>query len=102
MDGEIFVQIGVIVIALLGSIITYIIIPFIKSKLDEEQQKKLEFWVGIAVTAAEQIFMEPEQGEQKKQYVLTVLRDMGIDITMEQLEILIEAAVYELNKDKGK
>ncbi|KXG78304.1 phage holin, LLH family [Thermotalea metallivorans] len=99
MDGDVIVKIGTAVIALIGAIITYIVIPYIKSKTTIEQQKNAEFWVKIAVSAAEQIYRQPGLGEKKKQYVINFLQKQGIKITMEQLDILIESAVLELNKN---
>ncbi len=100
MSNEAIVQIGTILIALIGAIITYIIIPYIKSKTTGEQFRNIEYWVKVAVSAAEQIFNQPGMGEKKKRYVINFLQDLGIKITIEQLEILIEAAVHEINKNK--
>jgi LL-H family phage holin len=100
MQGDTIVKVGTAVIALVGAVITYIIIPYFKTKTTSEQQKNIEFWVKIAVTAAEQMFRESGQGEKKKQYVIDFLDRQGIKITMSQLNILIEAAVHELNKNK--
>ena len=101
MSGEAFVQIGVAVIALLGAIMTYMVVPYIRSKTTTEQLKRAEYWVKVAVAAAEQIFTENGQGEKKKQYVIDFLDRQGINITIGQLNILIEAAVHELNKSMG-
>jgi len=100
MSSEAIVKIGTIIIALLGAVFTYIIVPYIKSKTTSEQLKTTEYWVEFAVKAAEQIFNEPGQGERKKEYVIKFLYDMGIKITIEQLNILIEAVVHEMNRDK--
>lgn len=100
MNGEIIVKIGTALIALIGAIITYIIVPFLKSKTTKEQRDNTVFWVQIAVNAAEQIYQGKGQGKLKKEYVLEFLNSKGIKITIEQLDILIESAVYELNKNK--
>jgi len=47
-----------------------------------------------AVAAAEQI------EEDKKTYVLKFIRDKGVTITDQELDALIEAAVYEINRAK--
>jgi hypothetical protein len=58
--------------------------------------------VTVAVTAAEQMKVAGllPDGQQKKDYVLQFIRDKGITITDEELDALIEAAVYEINKAK--
>ncbi|MGF7059299.1 phage holin, LLH family [Brassicibacter mesophilus] len=100
MNNDAVVQIGTIIITLIGTIFTLIVIPYIKSKTTVEQQKNIEFWVKFAVQAAEQIFNKPGLGGKKKQYVINFLKNIGIKITMEQLNVLIEAAVHEINKGK--
>lgn len=99
MDNGI-VEIGTAIIALLGAVITYIVVPYIKSKTTEQQQKNLAFWVKAAISAAEQIYADPKMGEQKKTYVLEFIQKLGIVISEEELDTLIEAAVLELNKIK--
>jgi len=97
MNGEAIVNIGTIVIALLGAIITYIVIPFMKERTTKEQRENLMFWVRVAVQAAEQIYNEKSEGALKKEYVINFLSQKGIVVTEGQIDILIEAAVFELN-----
>jgi len=97
MNGDAIVNIGTIIIALLGAIITYIVIPFMRERTTKEQRENLMFWVRIAVQAAEQIYDEKSQGKSKKEYVINFLNGKGIVITEEQIDALIEAAVFELN-----
>jgi len=99
--SEGMVQIILAVIGLLGAIITGFLVPYIKSNTDENQLTKIDYWVGIAVRAAEQIFNEPDMGIIKKQYVIDFLNNKGIKITMEDLNILIEAIVQEMNLEKS-
>lgn len=91
-------QIGTAVIALLGAVITYILIPYIKSRTSAAQRGDILFWVSVAVNAAEQVFNASGMGDQKKQYVLDFLTEKGIKVSAEQLDILIEAAVFEINQ----
>ena len=100
MSGEAFVKIMTAVIGLIGAIITYVVVPYVKSKTTEKQRDNAKFWVQVAVSAAEQIYNEKGQGKIKKQYVVNFLNEKGIAITDEQLDALIEAAVYEVNKSK--
>ena len=79
------------VAALIGVIVTCVLIPFIKSKTTASQQAEINAWVKIAVSAAEQIFKGSGRGEEKKQYVIAWLKE-------NELDALIEAAVYELTQ----
>lgn len=100
MSGEAFVKIMTAVIGLIGAIITYVVVPYVKSKTTEKQRDNAKFWVQVAVNAAEQIYKEKGQGMIKKKYVVDFLNEKGIAITDEQLDTLIESAVYEVNKNK--
>lgn len=84
--------------ALIGVVITCILVPFIRSKTTAEQQKEINAWVKIAVSAAEQIFKGSGRGEEKKQYVIAWLKERGFTVDENELDALIEAAVYELNQ----
>ena len=86
------------VAVLIGVIITCVLIPYIKSKTTTEQQKEINAWVKIAVSAAEQLFTGSGRGEEKKAYVIAWLKERGITVDEAELDALIEAAVYELEQ----
>lgn len=83
-------------LALVGAVITCIVIPYIRSKTTREQQEQINAWVKIAVTAAEQLYVGSDRGQEKKEYVLQWLQSHGITLDSTELNVLIEAAVYEL------
>lgn len=83
---------------LVASIITYVVIPYIKARTTAEQQDNLNFWVRIAVRAAEQVYTGSGRGQEKKMFVLNWLEDHDITFDCEAVDAMIEAAVYELNK----
>ena len=87
-----------VLIPMLGAIIVYVIVPFFKSKTTKEQRDNIYFYVQLAVNAAEQIYKEKGQGKIKKEYVLEYMRQLNFDIDEADLEVMIEAAVIELNK----
>ena len=78
-----------IIIPLLCTIITIYIIPMLK-------EKKLYQYVTIAVQAAEQIFSGSGLGKEKFSYVKEWIQEK-FKIRDEDLEKIIESAVYELN-----
>lgn len=100
MNIEMMMQIALALISIIGALITYVLVPYLKARTSETQQKKLQAAVQIAVQAAEQIFNKPGAGQDKKAYVLHALNQKGIKIDAAQLDILIEAAVYQLNRTK--
>lgn len=89
------------VVALIGVVITCIVIPYVRSKTTAQQREELNAWIKIAVAAAEQLYQGSGRGEEKKQYVLEWLEDHNITVDEDRIDALIEAAVYELTKDPG-
>lgn len=83
--------------ALMGAVVVYILIPYIKSKSTVEQQQSINGWIKIAVSAAEQLYAGSGRGEEEKTYVLNFLADKGFKLDAESLDAMIEAAVFELN-----
>lgn len=98
--NNVTIEIMTILISLVGALIGYLLIPYIKSKTTAEQQQNVMFWVRVAVSAAEQIYKEKGQGKQKKEYVLEFLGSIGLKITEEEADVLIEAIVQELKKSR--
>jgi type II secretory pathway pseudopilin PulG len=85
------------VFALVGVLITSLLIPWIRSKTTAEQQEEIKQWVKIAVAAAEQIFVGSGRGKEKKDWVLEFLAKYNLKVDMDAIDALIEAAVWELN-----
>jgi len=98
MSNELFNQVIGVLISVIGAIITYYIVPFLKAKLGQTNYTNALWWATSAVQAAEQVFKESGQGEKKKAYVLEFLQSKGLKLTTEELDALIESAVLELNK----
>ena len=85
------------IIALLATLITTFLIPFIKKKLSVEKAEELRKWVGVAVKAAEQIYGS-KTGQEKKEYVLSFLLSKGIKFDVDEVAALIESEVYKLTQ----
>jgi len=102
MNVELMMQIALGLITIISAVLTYIVIPYIKTKTTKEQRDMIVFWVNFAVKAAEQLYPEAKSGEDKKKYVVKFLTEKGIKITMADLEVLLEAAVEELNSAKNQ
>ncbi len=103
MDERLF-QVIMALIPVLGAIVTYFVIPYIKTLASNEQLKQYKAWADMAVKCAEMLWKESGMGADKKAYAVQFLSDMfnknKIVITEEQLNILIEAAVLEMNRIK--
>lgn len=84
------------VIALLAALVTYKLVPWIKSKTTAQQQETLARVVDVLVYAAEQIYTS-SQSQAKLEYVKQQLKERGFDVDIAQ----IEAAVRRMNENTG-
>lgn len=104
MDNRLF-ELILALIPVLGTILTLYIIPLLKERIGNEKLEKCKEWADLAVKAAEMLYVGQGLGEEKKAYVVDFLtkqfNENKIVITEEQLNILIEAAVKELNFEKA-
>lgn len=101
MSSDLILKILLSILAILSALVSGLLIPYLKTKINTNSRSEIIRLVEIAVTAAEQIF-RPEKdgkgrGEEKKEFVINYLYHKGIKLSMEDLDILIEAAVKELN-----
>ena len=94
-------QIILAVITVIGAIITRYLIPWIKSKLDERQYDVFNGLVRVGVFAAEQLYNSGKI-QDKKQYVLDLLKGNGYQIDDESVNALIESTVKELKIELQK
>ena len=103
MDNRLL-ELIVALIGVLGVVITRYVIPYIKANIKTETLAHIEGYVVLAVRAAEMIFAEKGMGEKKKEYVINFLTEQfnkdKIVVTDAQIQVLIEAAVAQLNLDK--
>lgn len=97
MNIEVIIQ---VIIPILGAILIYIIAPYIKKKTTYTQRQDIYFYVKLIVNAVEQVLEYEMPGYEKKKLVMSKLKESNIDISEEELDIMIEAAVKEMNDFK--
>lgn len=107
---DILNEIGIFEI--LGTIITSVLVWVLKFAANWLKEngyiKKLEKYEGVAkmaVKAAEQMYLAeegPQKFEYAKQEMLKHVKNLGLDLTEEQFEGLIENAVKELRMESDK
>lgn len=87
------------------AVLTYVIVPAIKtwrdSKLTKDQRDTLNYWVAVGVRWAKQ-WLQTATGEEKKekvmQFVLEKVKELGLPYTKDDIDKAIEA-VYESIKN---
>ena len=89
-------------ITLVSAVITFVILPKVKSylaeKLSSEQRENLKQWVKVGVAAAEQLYGS-KTGQQKKEYVVSFLLSKGLVFNVDEVTALIESEVYKLTQN---
>lgn len=99
MNSELITVIVKAIIAVLSVLITSVVIPYIKGKIGENKYEEIKYYVIYAVRCAEQVY-KPEQWQEKKAYVMAYIirkaSELGIEMTDEDLNILIEGIVNEV------
>ena len=93
-------KIVVALIGLLSTVITVFLAPYLKAKIDTAQLQKLGDLAKRFVLAAEQL-IGPGKGEEKKAQVQDWLKEKGYDVSLDEVDSAIEAAVKEMNIAMG-
>jgi len=78
------------ILAVLGAILTYFLIPWLKTKTGESKWNTISATAQTAIRAAEQLFTTG-QGDQKKQYVIDYLTSKGITLDDAIVEGLVQS-----------
>lgn len=91
----------VIIISIM--LITRYAIPYLNARVQESKYAEIVEWAKSAVLMAEQTITKEKSGAEKKRIVVDFLKRIliskNISITDEQLDTLIESAVYAMKKE---
>lgn len=87
---------------LVALVVTFVIKPYIDSKITVDEQEKLLRYIETGVRCAEQLFT-PEEWQEKKAYVVNYVGEVlnnlvHIELTPIELDTLIEGIVHEVKK----
>lgn len=100
MNDTVFIIVKIVVSVIFGLVGAFLI-PLLKQSKKSNEDDEIFTMIEIAVRAAEQTIKGSGQGAVKKQevldYVTNWLNDRGFGIKEDQLNQLIEAAVYAMN-----
>lgn len=102
--SEMLYNVVTVVVMVAITIIVRYAVPWLKLQIEESQYAQVIEVVEEAVRAAEQTIRKSGQGTIKKERVVeflhTWLKSKGITMTYEQIDNLIEAAVYAMNHEE--
>lgn len=103
MTSELFMKIVAAIITIVVALTSAYVVPWLKIKIGGQNFDVVTKYIYLAVKAAEQIFTV-EQWAEKKQYVVNyinnIVKSLGITITAEQIDALIEGAVNDIKKQR--
>ena len=86
------------VVELMAVLITLFVIPWLKRKVGNEKMTDFLRWVEIGVLSAEQMYQSFE-GEEKKNYVVGLLKEKGFKFTDAEVSAAIEGAVKTVHAE---
>ena len=90
-------------VAVCAALVSAYVIPYIRRLSQKEEYQRIVEMIETAVYAAEQTIKGDGKGKEKKeivvQYACEWLNQHGISLTEEQLDALIECAVFNLNTE---
>ena len=93
-----------VVISICAALVTVYVIPYLKTLKEDRRYAQILDMVDVAVRAAEQTIKGSGKGMEKKKEVENIiyawLMEKGIEITPEQINQLIECAVYQLKQEQ--
>ncbi len=92
-----------LVISVCAALITAYAVPYLKTLKNDTRYERMLDMVALAVRAAEQTITGSGQGAVKKAEVIKFVSEWlygkGINITEDELDQLIEAAVYSMKQE---
>lgn len=92
-----------LVISVCAALITAYAVPYLKTLKNDARYERMLDMVALAVRAAEQTITGSGQGAVKKAEVIKFVSEWlygkGINITEDELDQLIEAAVYSMKQE---
>lgn len=104
MTNEAFLKILGAILTIMVTLITSVLIPFLKSKMDDAQEQKVTNLITTAVRCANQIYT-PEQWADKKEFVVNYVtqyinKNIDLSLTNTDIEVLVEGIVNSVKEKK--
>lgn len=105
MNSEIFTQIIVTLIMIIGAVVSSYVIPYLTSKVQSNELDKLMDFAKKSVEWANQT-IPPDQWERKKKEVMNLVIDymeknLKIKLSTRDIDVIVEALVNEAKKIIG-
>ena len=103
--NDIIFEVVKLVVMVVALLIGRYVIPWIKAKMETEKVQHIAYWVKMAVLMAQQVYGD-ESGADRKDIVLSFIKqflaEKHLEISDEELDILIEAAVKQMKIESSQ
>ena len=103
MNNEVVNVIIKAIVAILSVVITTVVVPYLKDKLGDNKYAELTNYVEWAVRSAEMLYTKEQWAEKKEyvsKYIIAKAKELNIDLTEQDIDVLIEGNVHLVKKDK--
>ena len=105
MTPEMITKITESVLTIIVLIVSAYVIPWLKTKINDEKLNELEKFCEQAVRSAEQIYTSADW-KLKKQYVLSLINEkaekLGLGLNEAEIDAIIEGIVNYVKHDKER
>lgn len=106
MDNDLILNILQIVVVVLATLIGRYLIPWLKLKVDVAKLQKITEDASKYVQAAEQMIKGQGLGAEKREkvteWLTTSSEKLGLDLSEEEIRILIESFVFTMKQEQNK
>lgn len=96
-----FTELAEAIISLAFTAITLFLIPWLRERYGNENLKKAQSWVEIAVLAAEKIY-GAGRGDEKLAYAEWVLEQHQVKLDLDTLKAMVDAEIKKLELAEKK
>ena len=104
MTPEMITKTTEITLTLVVLLISAYVIPWLKTKINDEKLKELEKFCEQAVRSAEQLYIS-QDWKQKKEYVLKLINEraekLGLGLNEAEIDAIIEGIVNYVKHREG-
>ena len=96
MNPELITKLTEAIVSVVVILITAYVIPWLKNKVGDDKYATIVDFAEIVVRSAEKIYT-PEEWAKKKEYAVELVskkaKEIGIDLSVEEINAIIEGAV---------
>lgn len=87
------------ILAIVSVVFTGVLVPYIKSRTSESTQNRIKFWMSHAISEAQVIFSDPNDGAKRKIYVNQFIQDK-FKLNQVEIDMIRRSLVSDLKANQ--